>query len=66
MLYFAKAADVNAENNGSATPPHIAVYNTHKDVSERLIAKRADMNTAAKNGTTPLQNSERRRKQGNR
>ena len=49
-----KGADVNAKDNGGATPLHYAAMEGHTDVVELLISKGADVNAKDKWGDTPL------------
>ena len=57
-LLIEAGADVNAKNEGGATPLHwAAAYNTNPEILTLLIKAGADVNATAVNGSTPLQDA---------
>jgi ankyrin repeat protein len=57
-LLIEAGADVNAKNEGGATPLHwAAAYNKNPEILTLLIKAGADVNATAVNGSTPLQDA---------
>ena len=53
-MLILKGGNVNALDEYSTTPLHMAVGNRHKDVVQLLILKGADVNVVTNYGITPL------------
>ena len=52
--YLAAGTDVDAKDKYGRTPLHYAAGHGHKEITEILITKRADVNAKTNDGFTPL------------
>lgn len=53
-MYLQDACDINACTNENQTALHIAVFQGHLDIVERLVGYGAQLNIQDSNGSTPL------------